>query len=47
LQRGSIGDLTASRKVRVFDVPLQEALAMIRRKEKPPVRLMDEFRSRA
>ena len=29
LQRGSIGDLTASRKVRVFDVPLEEALAMI------------------
>src|SRR5437899_1025315 len=36
LQRGSIGDLTASRKVRVFDVPLPEALDMIRRKEKPP-----------
>ena len=36
LQRGSIGDLTASRKVRVFDVPLEEALAMSRRKEKPP-----------
>ena len=36
LQRGRIGDLTASRKVRVFDVPLEEALAMIRRKEKPP-----------
>src|SRR5256885_13199042 len=35
LQRGSIGDLTASRKVRVFDIPLQEALEMIRRKEKP------------
>jgi hypothetical protein len=35
-QRGSIGDLTASRKVRVFDVPLSEALDMIRRKEKPP-----------
>src|SRR5215471_2985648 len=35
-QRGVIGDLTASRKVRVFDVPLDEALAMIRRKEKPP-----------
>src|SRR5437867_11425 len=34
-QRGSIGDLTASRKVRVFDVPLEEALEMIRRKEKP------------
>src|SRR5262249_10336692 len=36
LQRGSIGDLTASRKVRVFDVPLEDALGMIRRKEKPP-----------
>jgi hypothetical protein len=36
LQRGGIGDITASRKVRVFDVPLEEALAMIRRKEKPP-----------
>jgi hypothetical protein len=36
LQRGSIGDLTASRKVRVFDVPLPDALDMIHRKEKPP-----------
>ncbi len=36
IQRGGIGDLTASRKVRVFDVPLEEAIAMIRRKEKPP-----------
>jgi hypothetical protein len=36
LQRGSIGDLTASRKVRVFDVPLEEALDMCHRKEKPP-----------
>src|SRR5262249_26127795 len=36
LQRGSIGDLTASRKVRVFDVPLEQAMAMIRRQEKPP-----------
>jgi hypothetical protein len=36
IQRGSIGDLTASRKVRVFDLPLEEAMAMIRRKEKPP-----------
>lgn len=26
VQRGSIGDLTASRKVRVFDLPLEEAL---------------------
>jgi hypothetical protein len=35
LQRGGVGDLTASRKVRVFDVPLEEALEMLRRKEKP------------
>jgi hypothetical protein len=35
IQRGSVGDLTASRKVRVFDVPLEEALEMIRRQEKP------------
>src|SRR5215471_2598396 len=36
LQRGGIGDLTASRKVRVFDVPLEEALSMSRGKENPP-----------
>jgi hypothetical protein len=36
LQQGGAGDITASRKVRVFDVPLEEALAMIRRDEKPP-----------
>jgi hypothetical protein len=36
LQCGSIGDLTASRKVRVFDVPVDEALDMLDRKEKPP-----------
>src|SRR5438034_3534616 len=36
IQHGSIGDLTASRKVRVFDVPLEQALEMIRRKDKPP-----------
>ena len=36
IQRGTIGDLTASRKVRVFDVPLSEALDMIHRQEKPP-----------
>jgi hypothetical protein len=38
-QRGCIGDLTASRKVRVFDVPLEEAMEIIRRKEKPPEHL--------
>lgn len=36
LQRGWAGDMTASRKVRVFDVPEEQALAMIRRGEKPP-----------
>jgi len=36
MQHGSIGDLTASRKVRVFDVPLTEALDMIHRQQKPP-----------
>ena len=35
-QRGMIGDLTASRKVRVFDVPLDDAFEMIDRGEKPP-----------
>jgi hypothetical protein len=35
-QHGSIGDLTASRKVRVFDVPLEEAMEMVRSKQKPP-----------
>ncbi len=35
-QRGRIGDLTASRKVRVFDVPNAEAFAMMDRGEKPP-----------
>src|SRR5439155_19575925 len=35
LQRGSIGDLTASRKVRVFDTPLEVVLETVRRKEKP------------
>jgi len=35
-QKGSIGDLTASRKVRVFDIPLHEALEMIHNQQKPP-----------
>jgi len=38
-QRGRIGDLTASRKVRVFDVPLAEAQAMFQRGERPPEHL--------
>src|SRR5208282_5158052 len=36
VQRGTIGDLTASRKVRVFDIPMPEAYLMRKRGEKPP-----------
>ena len=36
MQRGTIGDLTASRKVRVFEVPVAEACRMCQRGEKPP-----------
>ena len=35
-QRGPAGNITAARKVRVFDVPIEEALAMSRRGETPP-----------
>src|SRR6266513_2465178 len=35
-QCGPAGDMTAARKVRVFDVPLEQAMAMSRRGEKPP-----------
>jgi hypothetical protein len=35
-QCGPAGDMTAARKVRVFDVPLGEAMAMSRRGEEPP-----------
>jgi hypothetical protein len=35
-QRGPAGDITAARKVRVFDVPIEEALAMCKRRETPP-----------
>jgi hypothetical protein len=38
LQRGKIGSLSASRKVRVFTVPDEEAFAMMDRGEKPPTR---------
>jgi hypothetical protein len=38
MQRGRIGELTASQKVRVFTVPDEEAFAMIERGEKPPER---------
>jgi hypothetical protein len=38
-QRGSIGDLTASRKVRVYEVPFDEVEAMIERGETPPEKM--------
>ena len=36
IQRGSIGDLTASRKVRVLDIPLEEARIMSKQGAQPP-----------
>ena len=39
LQRGCIGNLSASQKVRVFTVSDEEAFAMIDRGEKPPERI--------
>lgn len=39
IQRGTIGDITASRKVRVFDVPVEEAYTMSKRGEKSPEHL--------
>lgn len=36
VQEGRIGDLTASRKVRVFDIPVEEAYKMLKEGEKPP-----------
>jgi hypothetical protein len=35
-QRGPAGDITAARKVRVFDVPISDAMSMIKRGETPP-----------
>src|SRR6185437_9534435 len=35
-QRGPAGDITAARKVRVSDIPIDEAIAMSRRGETPP-----------
>jgi len=43
LQRGAAGDITAARKVRVFDIPLEEAYAMLKRKERPPEHLANSL----
>lgn len=38
-QSGTAGDITAARKVRVFDIPVVEAYMMCKRGEKPPEHL--------
>jgi hypothetical protein len=43
-QRGVAGEITAARKVRVFDVPLEKALAMIDAGERPPEHLANVLR---
>lgn len=43
IQRGNIGDLTASRKVRVLDIPLEEARAMSEHKAKPPEQIANSL----
>src|SRR5438105_2756047 len=43
VQRGMAGDLTAARKVRVFDLPVEEAYAMLKRKVKPPEHLANSL----
>jgi hypothetical protein len=39
MQRGVAGDLTAARKARVFDLPVEEAYDMLKRKQNPPEHL--------
>lgn len=38
-QRGKVGQLTAARKVRLFDVPIEEAIAMLKAGGAPPEHL--------
>ncbi len=38
-QKGSVGEMTASRKTRVFDIPFEDAYAMIKEGERPPEHL--------
>ena len=39
IQRGTAGDITAARKVRVFDIPVTDAYLMLKRGGKPPEHL--------
>jgi hypothetical protein len=43
IQSGTIGDITASRKVRVYDIPTEEAYMMCKRGEKPPEHLANSL----
>jgi hypothetical protein len=39
VQLGTVGDMTASRKIRVFNIPFDEAYELMQRGEKPPEHL--------
>jgi hypothetical protein len=43
IQRGTAGDITAARKVRVFDIPFEEAYAMIKAGGTPPEHLANSL----
>ena len=42
-QRGKAGEITAARKVRVFDIPFEEACAMIKAGGAPPEHMANSF----
>jgi hypothetical protein len=42
-QSGQVGDITASRKVREFDIPFGDAYKMIKRGKKPPEHTANSF----
>lgn len=43
MQRGTVGDITAARKVRVFDLPLVDALTMLKAGVQPPTHLANSL----
>ncbi len=43
MQRGVAGDMTASRKARVFDIPIEAAYQMAKQKQKPPEHLANSL----
>lgn len=42
-QSGQVGDITASRKVREFDIPFEDAYRMLKRGKKPPEHIANSF----